>query len=195
VTDTATSTLSPTPTYSSTHSSTATLTATVTATFTPTLTYTQTATFSPTLTFTPTFTLTATGTPTPTLTPTFTYTFTVTRTPTLTFTPTITPTPTNTLPPDCDVLYISKNCFSPSQGPVSLHIEYCTFPGKYSLRVYNSAGEYIRTLDERELNAPLVADYLWDGKNRNGDDCASGVYLFYVIEPYSQKTRKVLLVR
>ena len=215
---TATNSLTPTPTNSATNSPT--ITPISTPTNSPTITNTPTITFTPTQTFTPTNTNSATNSPTqtptktPTNTSTWTYTFTVTNTPintftptnsftptwtpTKTFTPTITYTPTNTptFPPDCDTFYVSKNLFNPSQGPVSIYVEYCSdLGGDFAMNVYNTAGEHIRALDSRHLTGPFYASYLWDGINKYGDPCASGVYLLQEVNPFKQKTKRVLLVR
>ncbi len=139
----------------------------------------------------PTATPTSSPTPTPTVTPTATDTPCGypgnTCTPTLT--PTVTPTPVYE-----DVFYVSKNVFNPS-NPVSILVDTTTYPGQYDLRIYNTAGENIRTLDSRTLSEPVSQWYSWDGRNKYGDPCASGVYIIYLAEPLSQKMRRVILVR
>ncbi len=126
-------------------------------------------------------------TPTPTATPT--------PSSTSTPTPSITPTPTSTPLPSCDEFYVSGNKFTPSNSPISIYVSYCKYPGNYSLRIYNSAGEHIRTLDEGHLEAPIAVSYQWDGKNKYGDPCASGVYLLYLTEPYNRKIKRILLLK
>ena len=183
-----TPTASPTITPTLTQTSSPTLTATFTTTFTATLTPTRTATFTPTVTptFTPTLTTTNTATPTFTLTPCgFPGN-------TCTWTPTFTPTAT---PYTADIFNVTQNILKPSGPPVSIFVNYTSYPGEYGLRIYNSAGENIKTLDDQQLTAPVSQWYSWDGKNKYGDPCASGVYIFYLIEPYSVKSKKILLVR
>lgn len=199
ITNTPTMTFTPTQTYTPTW--TGTPTNTMTSTFTSTNTTTFTSTFTPTNTLSPTntFSPTNTGTPTYTFTPTPTFTntntFTITFTPTNTLTPTITFTPTPTIP-NVDIFYADKNLFNPANDKtVSITVEYSKFPGDYSLRIYNSAGEHIRTIDAHYANAPINQTYLWDGKNKNGDACASGVYVIYLIEPFDRKLKRLLLVR
>ena len=87
-----------------------------------------------------------------------------------------------------------KNVFNPDQGPVSIHVEYNRYPGPYNLWIYNSAGEHIRTLDDKYLTAPGTFGYQWDGKNKYGDTCASGVYIFYLIEPFDRKMKRIILL-
>ncbi len=145
----------------------------------------------------PVVTLTFTPSPTVTLTPTFTPTLTPTDTPCgfpgNTCTPTATPSFTPTIV-SADVFYVDHNSFFPDQGPVSIQVEYTQYPGLYSLTVYNSAGELIKSLDSRTLNSPVNQSYTWDGKNKFGDKCASGVYIFYLVEPFSRKLKRVILI-
>ena len=114
-------------------------------------------------------------------------------------TPTLTPTATPTLTPvesaSCYRFEVSANLFRPAQGPVSIDVDSCAYPGPYSLKIYNSAGEHVLTLDDQTLDRPLSASYSWDGKNKHGDPCASGVYVLYLVEPFQVKTARVLLVR
>ncbi len=181
--------------------------ATNTPTNTPTLTPTNTPTTTPTNTATPSSTNTATvtstvsATNTATATATFTPTSsatnspTITITPTVTSSPTITATPTATLP-TADVFYVSANTYNPStDNPVSICVEYSQFPGEYDLWIYNTAGEHIRTLDHQELSGPISQSYTWDGTNKYKDKCASGVYILYLVEPFSQKLKRIILIR
>jgi hypothetical protein len=131
----------------------------------------------------------------PTATPTNSPTVTNTPTPTLSPTPTKTPTVTPTFPPFMDDFQVDKNAFSPPQESVSITVGYSQFPGGYSLRIYNSAGEHIRTLDSQSLSTPIRQTYVWDGINKYGDKCASGVYLIALEEPFGRKLKRVLLVR
>jgi flagellar hook assembly protein FlgD len=64
-----------------------------------------------------------------------------------------------------------------------------------SLRVYNTAGEAVKTLINENLPQPGQMAVTWDGTNQAGSPCASGVYMFYLTEPQEKKTARVLLVR
>lgn len=90
---------------------------------------------------------------------------------------------------------MDKNKFNPSTEIVNIHVEYNKYPGAYSLWIYNSAGEHIRTLANDYLTAPLITNYTWDGRNKYGDICASGIYIFYLVEPRDVKHRRILLIR
>ena len=70
-----------------------------------------------------------------------------------------------------------------------------TYTGNYSLWIYNSAGEHIKTLDNRELTQPIRSSYSWEGTNKYGDKCASGVYVIYLALPYERRLARVLLIR
>jgi hypothetical protein len=110
--------------------------------------------------------------------------------------PTFTPTPI----PQCDEFYVSKNLFVPSQGAVSMYVAYCSYPGPYSLKVYNTAGEFIRDLsadyhDPTYLNNPIMHPYFWNGTNYGNNPCASGIYILYLVEPFDRKIKSLVLVR
>jgi hypothetical protein len=105
------------------------------------------------------------------------------------------PTPTPTPFPFCDSFHVSKNIFTPGQEPVSITVDYCQCPGAFSLGVYNSAGEFIVSLAQQWITAPLHGTYAWDGKNKSGDVCASGIYVICAVEPLGFKKARILLVR
>lgn len=95
-----------------------------------------------------------------------------------------------------DVFNVSENVLRPSQQPVTILVEYGRYPGPYSLVIFNSAGEHIKTLEDlTNLSRPVSQTYQWDGKNKYGDTCASGVYILDLVEPYDRKERKLLIVR
>jgi flagellar hook assembly protein FlgD len=49
-------------------------------------------------------------------------------------------------------------------------------PSGYTIRIYNTAGEFIRELNQHVQNGSYL-DHYWDGKNMNNELVASGVYL------------------
>ncbi len=66
-------------------------------------------------------------------------------------------------------------------------------PAKVSLRIYNVAGQLVRTLVDEEES---VGEHrvIWDGKNGEGKDVASGVYFYRLnVSDYSESKRMVLL--
>ncbi len=205
-TPTPTRTRIPTATPSFTVSTTPFLRPTETFTYTPTPTPTPTCTVSPTFTLSPTFTATFTVTNTRTYTATITFTFTPspTATPTSTFTPcgwpgnTCTPTVTATPSPTqafADEFYVSENAYHPSNGSVSIYVAYTQIPGDFSLAIYNTAGELMRTIVSERITAPVFRSFFWDGRNKYGEPCASGIYIFILTEPFDRKMKKIILIR
>jgi hypothetical protein len=80
-------------------------------------------------------------------------------------------------------------------GSVCINVSSDEFPGPFELKVYNSAGEYIRTLYSQYLNAPLPATQItWDGRNRYGQQVATGVYLFYLQKPYGHLIARLVVI-
>jgi len=92
---------------------------------------------------------------------------------------------------------VSKNVFNPNSESVSFYVHYCQFPGEYSLKVYNTAGELIRTIVETHIVTDAINDVPlpWDGKNSRQELCADGVYILCLTEPYDRKFRKVILLK
>jgi hypothetical protein len=197
-TATGTSTASPTPTWTSSPTAvpTSTNTAIPTALNTSTPTPTSTNTLSPTETSTPagtppvTSTIAPLRTPTPTLTP---------PPATATVTPVNTPinlwTPTPTV--SADLFRISRNVFNETvDGTVEIEISSAQYAGPMSLRIYNSAGEHIRTLFDKTLTQPLPPTMLnWDGTNTYGQKVASGIYIIYLMKPLGVAVGRLVVLR
>jgi flagellar hook assembly protein FlgD len=101
-------------------------------------------------------------------------------------------TPTNTSAP-YDGFYISKNIFTQAQ-PVSIFVSTTQSPGNYGLTIFNSAGEHIKTLDHLFISAPYQKSYTWDGKNKYGSTCASGVYVIYLSLPFKTVRARVIFL-
>ena len=121
-----------------------------------------------------------------------------TCTPTNTPTPFGTPVPTNTptmTPTPCGNFSVSENILRPSQGDARIHVEDCGYPGACSLVIYNSAGEHIRTFESRQIGISFAADYSWDGKDKYGDPCSSGVYIIRMTIPSGVQTKRIILLR
>jgi flagellar hook assembly protein FlgD len=92
--------------------------------------------------------------------------------------------------------YISKNVFNPDNQSVSIHV---TFPpastNNFSLKIYNSAGEFIKQLNKPGQSPPTVDSYSWDGTNMDGQKAADGIYIIYLLEPMASREAKVILLR
>jgi hypothetical protein len=125
-----------------------------------------------------------TATPTPSPTPRFS------PTPTAVFT--WTPTPTKV----AEVFNVCKNVFNIPKD-ITVCIEYGSneYPGHLSLRIYNSAGEHIKTLVDENLTQPLSPTYYyWDGTNTAGYKVVSGVYLVYLQKPFGVSFSRLIVL-
>lgn len=118
-----------------------------------------------------------TNTPTVTDTPTVTATASNTPTPTSTGTPTFTPTPT------C-VTYVWPNPYNPGRAyNGTLKISCMNAQSKVS--IFTVSGELIQTLDQSnacQFAGMWGTSYCWDGRNKQKQPVATGVYLYVVQE-------------
>lgn len=69
-----------------------------------------------------------------------------------------------------------------------------TKPGLVSLKVYNAAGQMVRTLVGSHMPAGRYAA-TWDGRDEQGDKVSAGVYLYQIQAGDRALTRKMVLVR
>jgi serine protease AprX len=67
-------------------------------------------------------------------------------------------------------------------------------PVHTTLRVYNVRGQLVRTLVDQEMQ-PGKYSVMWDGKNQNGKDVSSGVYLYRLSAGDVRITKKMLLLK
>ncbi|HET9870291.1 MAG TPA: FlgD immunoglobulin-like domain containing protein, partial [bacterium] len=63
------------------------------------------------------------------------------------------------------------------------------------MRVYNSAGEFIKNLAPGTDPQGLSHSFLWDGTNYLNQPCADGIYILYYLQPRQVSETKVLLLR
>jgi hypothetical protein len=63
-----------------------------------------------------------------------------------------------------------------------------------SLRVYNLLGQEVQVLADREFE-PGRHSLTWDGRDRQGNAVASGVYLYRFISGTVSETRKMILLK
>ena len=64
-----------------------------------------------------------------------------------------------------------------------------------SLKVYDLAGQEVRTLRGRSTMLPGHYEAVWDGRDNSGDDVASGIYLYLLDVGGIAEARKMVLVR
>jgi hypothetical protein len=68
-------------------------------------------------------------------------------------------------------------------------------PGHFDLTIYNSAGENITVLGSEHVDGNFSKTYSWDGKNKYGNVCASGIYVVYLTEPLKRLLGRVVFIR
>lgn len=88
---------------------------------------------------------------------------------------------------------------NPVKGVDKFNIRYC-LPGsgkvKVSIKIYNIAGELVRTLDEQEVDAGYVYNVEdIELTNDKGEKLASGIYFYYIKAGDYKKTYKFAVIR
>ncbi|RKY66538.1 MAG: hypothetical protein DRQ02_08660, partial [Candidatus Latescibacterota bacterium] len=68
-------------------------------------------------------------------------------------------------------------------------------PGHVNLSVYNTIGQRIRILVDKELPGGVPYTTFWNGKNEQGQDVGSGIYLCRLSLGNLHKTIKMTLLR
>jgi len=64
-----------------------------------------------------------------------------------------------------------------------------------TLKIYNSAGEHIKTLYDEYLTQPLTATAItWNGENKYGQKVASGVYIIYMTRPLGRVLGRLVVI-
>ena len=68
--------------------------------------------------------------------------------------------------------------------------------GPVTLRVYNAAGQLVRTLVD-DMQSPQVGGFsvAWDGRDNAGSAVSSGVYFYKLTANKFVQTRKMVLLK
>jgi len=66
--------------------------------------------------------------------------------------------------------------------------------GPVTLKVYNVAGQLVRTLVDNVRDAAAYS-IVWDGRNNIGSDVASGIYFYKMETKDFSRTRKMVILR
>jgi flagellar hook assembly protein FlgD len=80
------------------------------------------------------------------------------------------------------------------QPPVYVRIRQSQ-PGIYSLKVYNSAGEMVKSLRDEKIPGSVDEDVTWDGTNNRREKVASGVYILFYTNRYQTQFGRLLIIR
>jgi flagellar hook assembly protein FlgD len=68
-------------------------------------------------------------------------------------------------------------------------------PTPVTLRVYNAAGQLVRTLVDGTRAPGVVHAVEWDGRSDRGSRVASGVYFYRLKTRETTRTRKMVLLK
>ena len=79
--------------------------------------------------------------------------------------------------------------FKPSAGHTS--IKFANLANDSTIKVYTIMGELVQTLTGPDSNGKID----WNVKNSNGDNVASGVYIYQIKNGFSEKRGKLIIIR
>ena len=84
----------------------------------------------------------------------------------------------------------------PNPFNAATHIRYSVgTEGSVSLEVFDVAGRRVRRLMDRQWSAPGAYDLRWDGRNEEGAEVASGVYIYRLLTRDQTASHRMMLVR
>jgi hypothetical protein len=91
------------------------------------------------------------------------------------------------------LIHLAQNYPNPFNPSTTIHFQIAK-NSMTRLEVFNLNGRLLRTLVDKNLSA---GEYhvTWDGKNAQNRTVASGVYLYRLVTPEFQMSRKMLLIR
>ena len=96
----------------------------------------------------------------------------------------------NVVPPDFSLKQNYPNPFNPTTT-ITYSLPEAT---KMRLDIYNLKGQLVKTLVNDEVSAGLHS-VVWNSKDMNNADVASGVYFYRISSPNKTQTRKMLLMK
>jgi hypothetical protein len=79
--------------------------------------------------------------------------------------------------------------FVPSRGHTA--ITFTNLANQTTIRIFTISGEEVRRVDVPQGSA----NYVWDVKNKAGENVVSGVYLYLITSPSDKKTGKLMIIR
>ena len=91
-------------------------------------------------------------------------------------------------------LILDRNIVKPDQLPLKITFTASDF-GNVDIKVYNLAGEFIRTVYTGPVEKGDSYDYNWDGLNQQGNPASSGVYFIYAVSKFYNGYKKVVIVK
>jgi hypothetical protein len=104
------------------------------------------------------------------------------------------PDPVGTRPTETAVNSLSQNHPNPF-NPVTTIDYSIARAGHVSLKVYNVAGQLVRTLVDEAQSPEQVKPVIWDGRNDAGQSVSSGVYFYKLVAKGFTQTKKLVLLK
>jgi len=92
---------------------------------------------------------------------------------------------------DLSSVHVYPNPFKPNSGLNHTNINFIDIPDWVRIRILNLAGDVVF---DKEISA-TGGSYAWDAKNNNGEDLASGIYIYYIISKQDNKKGKLAIIR
>lgn len=90
---------------------------------------------------------------------------------------------------------LDQNVFRPGQGrPLAISFK-ALEPGRVTVKVFNTAGERVRTPFDADVAEGLWFQAQWNGENDLGERVAAGVYIVSVRGAGIRSLRKVVLLK
>ncbi len=79
-----------------------------------------------------------------------------------------------------------------ANGTLADGISFVNVPPSGEIRIYTITGDLVRRI---EFSGNMTGRERWDGRNDDGQDAASGVYLWIVKSPDGVKSGKLIVIR
>jgi hypothetical protein len=73
-------------------------------------------------------------------------------------------------------------------------IKFTHLPQNCTIRIFNVAGESIRTL-EHNLNSPIDSEEIWNLRTYENREVAPGLYFYHIISPLGETTGKFVIIK
>ncbi|MBI4727817.1 T9SS type A sorting domain-containing protein [candidate division TA06 bacterium] len=94
---------------------------------------------------------------------------------------------------DATSLLLRQNAPNPFKQLTTINYQLAK-PGLVNLKVYNIAGQLVRTLDEG-YRIPGAHSIKWDGRDSQGNKVSSGIYIYRLQAENKDMTRKLVVLR
>jgi hypothetical protein len=102
--------------------------------------------------------------------------------------------PVGTRPVDVTRNALDQNVPNPFNPTTTIKYEIKT-AGPVSLKIYNVAGQLVKTLVDGQRNAGQVYEAQWNGLNDAGQSVSSGVYFYKLVSTNFTQTKKMVLLK